>query len=260
MKKQFGGVVRENRQVACETFEMTVESELAQSPSLPGQFVHLEVPGGDLLLRRPVSLYRVDRQAGRFSLIIRRKGEGTARLCALEPGALLDLLGPLGRGFTLPKGARRIALAGGGIGVAPLLYCAQKWPDVTFDVFAGFRSSECAYGVERFEALGCRMHLATDDGSLGTRGLVTGLLAAHLREQACDGVMACGPLPMFRALGQVMDGHPDVPCLISLEERMGCGVGACRVCACKIREAGEERYLRVCRDGPVFPLDKVVLP
>lgn len=260
MKKQFEGVLRENRLVAGDTYEMTIACDLARWPSLPGQFVHIAVPGGDLPLRRPISLYGVDKAAGTFSLIVQRKGEGTARLCALAPGAKLDILGPLGRGFTLPAGAGRAAVVGGGIGAAPLLYCLRKWPGVAWDAFLGFRGADRAYGLDRFGALSSALHLASDDGTLGEKAFVTDLLAAHLRENPCDAVMACGPLPMFRALARVMEGFPDIPCFISLEERMGCGVGACRACACRVREAGEERYLRVCRDGPVFPLGKVALP
>jgi dihydroorotate dehydrogenase electron transfer subunit len=260
MNKQFIGVLRGRREVALDTYEMTVACELARWPSLPGQFVHVAAPGGGLLLRRPISLYAVDRDRGEFSLIVQRKGEGTARLCALAPGAELDILGPLGRGFTLPAGARRAAVVGGGIGAAPLFYCLQKWPGVAWEVFLGFRGADRAFGLDRFGALSAAVHLASDDGTLGERGFVTDLLAVHLRDNPCDAVMACGPLPMFRALARVMERFPDIPCHISLEERMGCGVGACRACACRIRESGEERYLRVCRDGPVFPLGKVVLP
>ncbi|NLG37363.1 MAG: dihydroorotate dehydrogenase electron transfer subunit [Clostridiales bacterium] len=258
MKKRFEGALTAVREVARDIFELTVESDLARTPSLPGQFVHVAVPGGDLLLRRPISLYDVDRTAGVFRLIVQQKGEGTARLCALAPGAKLDLLGPLGRGFTLPAGARRVALAGGGIGAAPLCYCLRKWPGVEFEMFVGFRGAQYAYGLHEFGARS-RLYAASDDGSLGQKGFVTELLAQRLEQQSFDAVLACGPLPMLRALARVMAAHPDIPCQISLEERMGCGVGACRVCACRIREAGEERYMRVCRDGPVFPIEKVVL-
>ena len=246
------------RPVAEQTYELTLSAPEIAGSAQPGQFVHLKAPGGeDLLMRRPISLYTADVGTGTVSFIIQRKGEGTARLCAVKPGDTVDALGPLGRGFHVPQDARRVAVVGGGIGVAPLRLVLERYREATFDSFVGFRNANCAYGLEVFTALSHSLYCASDDGSLGTRGFVTDLLAKEMDQQPYDLVLACGPKPMFQALARVMEGHPDIPCQVSLEERMGCGIGGCYVCSCKIREGNAWHYRRVCKDGPVFELREV---
>ncbi len=216
--------------------------------ALPGQFYMLRAwQGGEgPFLSRPISLHDADAGTRRFLFQI--KGAGTQRLAALEAGWPLTLTGPLGNGFALPDvlqtaGDRPVAVVGGGIGTAPLLYlcrrlhAAGKAPDF----FAGFRDEP--YGLDAFAPFAGRTALATDSGAAGHRGLVTDLL-----EPAAYGiVLACGPEPMLRAVAAKCKAA-GTPCLVSLEKRMACGLGACL--GCTIRTANGPRA--VCKDGPVF--------
>ena len=246
-----------NRPVARDTYEMELACPVIASQAQPGSFVHIKVPeNGALLMRRPISIHRIDREHGRITLIIQQKGEGTARIVQAAAGEQLDVLGPLGNSFPLPAGARRCALVGGGIGCAPLYTMAQAYPEVKFDSYLGFRSQAYVYAEEAF-ARATSLRLATDDGSAGFHGRVTELLEEALRAGGYDAVYACGPTPMFKALARVMEKYPQIPCYVSLEERMGCGIGGCAVCTCKILAEDGWHYRRVCKDGPVFGIREV---
>lgn len=224
--------------------------------AIPGQFAHIAVPGDrSHLLRRPISLYSV--HDGVLELGIAAKGEGTRRILAAKPGEEIDLLYPLGRGFA--KGAMtRIAFVGGGIGVAPLRYAMEKFADANCRAIFGFRNKDLLYAVQECEKTGAPVTVCTDDGSFGVHGLVTGPLEEMLRRGEVDGVMACGPTPMLRAV-QALALQYGVEAQLSLEEHMGCGIGACLTCNCKVKaKDGEFGYKRVCADGPVFPAKEVV--
>jgi dihydroorotate dehydrogenase electron transfer subunit len=245
--------------VAADTYEMVIETKNAKTEAVPGQFVHIQVPNRpDLLLRRPISINSVDTKTSTITLIIQAKKEGTRILCNLAPNTILDMIGPVGRGFFLRKEAARVALVGGGIGVAPLRYLIERYPKVEFHSFLGYRNKKYVYQAQIFNKLSS-MHMHTDDGSMGTKGFATDTLDVMLNNHKFDAVYACGPTPMFAALKKVMEKHPEVECYISLEERMGCGIGGCKVCVCKTNDDGIEDYKKVCQDGPVFDIRKVVL-
>ena len=224
--------------------------------AVPGQFAHIAVPGDRAhLLRRPISLYSV--HDGILELGIAAKGEGTRRILAAKPGEEIDLLYPLGRGFE-KGGLERIAFVGGGIGVAPQRFAKEAFADARCRAVFGFRSWDLLYAVEACERTGAPVTVCTDDGSAGVHGLVTGPLEEMLRRGEVDGVMACGPTPMLRAV-QALALQYGVPAQLSLEEHMGCGIGACLTCNCKVKaKDGEFGYKRVCADGPVFPAEEVV--
>ena len=214
-------------------YDFTVESREFASKAQPGQFAHLLVPGKTL--RRPISICDADPEEGTLRLVFQVRGEGTELLSQFEEGQVL---------------------VGGGIGVPPLLMAAKPFGK-NATVILGFRSRDAVILKEDFEKAGCRVILCTDDGSVGFRGLVTEPLRKILEEPK-DVVLACGPGPMLKGVAGEAEAR-GVPCQISLEERMGCGVGACLVCACKIKKAdGEEAYLHVCKDGPVFNAEEVV--
>ncbi|MDL2289746.1 dihydroorotate dehydrogenase electron transfer subunit, partial [Clostridia bacterium OttesenSCG-928-F22] len=166
----------------------------------------------------------------------------------------LDIMGPLGNSFLLPEGITKVALVGGGVGVAPLELLAKANPQVEFTAYLGFRDKSMAYHIEAFEELCSEVFVATEDGSLGHKGYVTELLASS--ENKAQLICACGPTAMLKSL---QNAAGDIPCLVSLEERMGCGVGACRACVCGMHTDGGTTYKRVCWDGPVFPLSEVAL-
>lgn len=235
------------------------------STARPGQFVHVRVPALDPgAMRRPISI--CDAGVGVLTLVFKIVGRGTEALATVRPGDKVDVLGPLGNGFPVSDpGARFYALVGGGYGVAPLYFLARELlrsgaPASRVAVFAGGRTAADVLLAEDFAALGVAVHPATEDGSLGIRGLVTAPLDAWLEAHAPDrvAICACGPAPMLRALDE-RASRTGREAWLSLDRRMACGVGACLGCVQKTRTpAGTETLSRVCVDGPVFPAGTVV--
>ncbi|OAT86735.1 dihydroorotate dehydrogenase electron transfer subunit [Desulfotomaculum copahuensis] len=263
--------VLENREVAAGIRLLWLDAPAVCRAAAPGQFVHVRCAENlDPLLRRPLSIHAVERGKGRMALLYQVAGRGTALLAARRPGDRLDVLGPLGHGFTIPAPGRRMALVGGGIGAAPLFFLCQELAerDVSGYILAGARSREqlivpslpAAGPPDEWLAPGRFVRrAATDDGSAGHHGPVTDLLAPLLAGREVDAVYACGPRGMLQAVCALLKRYR-VPGQVSLEERMGCGVGACLACAC--RTAGEDGrpsgYQRVCVEGPVFAADAVL--
>lgn len=221
----------------------------------PGQFVHIRIPNApQLLLRRPISVHMIlpDEQAIVLQYAV--VGEGTSALSNLQSGQNLFALGPIGRGFPI-ENKKNIWLFGGGIGIAPLFTAIQKMPDTNFTAFLGWRCKDAVYALDRWEDY-ATVHAYTDDGSFANAGFAIEGMMSQLNEQKPDAVFACGPTPMLRALGQSWPA--DIPCYVSLEERMACGIGACLVCNCAIKTETGIAHRRVCVDGPVFPLQEVI--
>ena len=228
-----------------DIYDVTVEAGLLAEAARPGQFAQIAVPGKTL--RRPISICEIGAAEHTLRFVFQVRGDGTAILAGFEPGEELDVLAPLGHGFELGDTSRRALFVGGGIGLPPLLAAAQAF-GANASVAAGFRSRDAVILRDDFEACGCHMMIATDDGSLGHHGLVTELLSSLV----FDEVFACGPLPMLRAVS-ALAAERGVPCQVSMEERMACGIGACLGCAVKLRGSdGTSHYGHVCKDGPVF--------
>lgn len=234
-------------EIAPGIFDFHLKNDVLSDIATPGQFAHVLVK--DKMLRRPISI--CDVRDGVMRLVFQVKGEGTQILSEAKPGDTLDILAPLGRGFTFEKG-KKIAFIGGGIGTPPMLYAAKQADKAV--AILGFRSKEQVILTDDFEAAGCEVLLTTDDGSAGIRGFVTDALHSVIGK--IDGICACGPHVMLKAVAAVAKKH-GIPCQVSLEERMGCGVGACLVCACKTNKDGKEGYSHVCKDGPVFRAEEV---
>ena len=175
------------------------------------------------------------------------RGDGTRILAESQVGDSWDILAPLGNGFSLGDTSRKVCFVGGGIGVPPLLEAAGRFGENAV-VITGFRNKDAVILQEDFRRTGCSLILTTDDGSAGEHGLVTQFLP-----EDCQEIFACGPTPMLKALKAEAEKR-GIPCQISLEERMACGVGACLGCACKLKANTESgwRYGHVCKDGPVF--------
>ena len=237
-----------NQQIAEGIFEWVVKNPQLSSIAQPGQFAHVAVPGKTL--RRPISICDADSETLR--LVFQVKGEGTEIMSQLKEGTMVDIIAPLGTGFTVEKG-KRYCFIGGGIGVPPMLYTAKATENPL--VITGFRNKDLVILQDDFVNCGAELVLTTDDGTAGIHGFVTDVLKEKINE--VDEICACGPMPMLRAIAQIAKDNGK-PCQVSLEERMGCGVGACLVCACKVRKAGEEEYLHVCKNGPVFNAEEVV--
>jgi dihydroorotate dehydrogenase electron transfer subunit len=221
--------------------------ELARSAAV-GQFVNIKC-GEGLLLRRPISICRVEDT--RLNVVFEVRGEGTGWLAQRTAGESLDVLGPLGHGFTYPQG--KVLVVGGGIGVPPMLNTAIQAPDGAIACL-GFRSADKAMLIDEFQSACQQVYLSSDDGSLGVHAYVAGIVDTALTEHPeIQAVLACGPKIMLKTVYAAAQAH-GVACQVSMEERMGCGIGACLVCACKDSVGA---YRHVCKDGPVFNAQEV---
>jgi len=257
------------RRFAGDVHRLDLEAPWIARRAEPGQFVHLRPAWGtDPLLPRPFSVHRL-RSASKeaaegFSILYRVCGRGTSRMTRLRPGDGVQVLGPLGRGFSVDPFAGRSFLLAGGMGAAPLLFLAQRglatgaFSRDRCELVYGARTGAELAALEAFEALGITVSTATDDGSRGFHGTATALLDRRM-EQA-EGpfrVFAVGPEAMYRALQDRLPAG-GVRCEISVERRMACGLGVCRSCVLRVRGAGGEVAFRdACRTGPVFPLEAV---
>ena len=232
----------------------------------PGQFVHIQVNRVlEPLLRRPISIHNIDRDKGTLKLLYQVVGKGTEILSKAVIDQSLSVLGPLGKGFTLPDSGQKVIVVGGGIGIAPLLFLLKELTarSISVEVYLGARSKEFLLALQEINSLGFSPKVATEDGSMGYHGKITALMEKDFSDnnnsvgQAM--VYACGPKPMLKSLAKLLL-IKDFPFEVSLEEHMGCGVGACLSCACKIKASNEEGYLyrHVCVDGPVFDGKEVV--
>ena len=242
-----------NRALTKTHFELCLDAPAIANAAVPGQFVHVAC-GHSHLLRRPISI--CETKDGFLRLVFEVRGEGTEWLSRRKAGDVLDILGPLGKG-TFPlfeNDPRPVLLVGGGVGVPPLLSVARARPA---HVVLGYRNEAAMILYRDFLASSDTVMIATDDGSVGTHGTVAEPVRRLLEQNDYAGVLACGPKPMLRAVCDLAK-EKDVPCYVSMEERMGCGVGACLVCVCKTKHEDGEHNSRVCMDGPVFPAEKVV--
>ena len=231
-------LVASNEEIAVGIFLLKLEGEYSAAP---GQFYMVRAWDRDPLLSRPLSVFDLDEDGISFLYGIR--GRGTEILGRLSPGATVWLTGPLGNGW--PKHDGRIALVGGGLGIAPLYYAAKIMQNA--DVYLGF--ADAPYLIDEFARVAARVLVSSETGAGGTEGVVTDIF----RSDGYDACYACGPLPMLAALDRICR-RSGVALYVSLEARMACGVGACLGCAVRTVHG----YARVCRDGPVFPASEVI--
>ena len=239
-------------EIAKGIYDLWVEYPEA-AKAKPGQFVSIRC--GAHLLRRPISICEIDGENGRLRLVFEVRGEGTKELAECEAGDSIDILAPLGNGFNLGNNARRAVFVGGGIGVPPLLEAARHFGK-NADAILGFRSAGAMILKSDFEKYCGSVAIATEDGSAGEKGFVTPAFCRRL-DSPCDVVFACGPRAMLRMVAQEAIKR-SIPCFVSMEEHMACGVGACLSCACKGIYEGKEQYLHVCKHGPVFDAKRIV--
>ncbi len=252
MKKVYSCELVGKNELADGIFDFRIKnSEIARMTKC-GQFLHINC-GGDTLLRRPISICDTDDECVRF--IFEVKGKGTGELSKAKIGDMIDVLGPLGNGFMIDN-AEKAVIIGGGIGVFPLFKLAKNLKNPT--VFLGFRSKDRVVMEDEFKAAAPDTTVCTDDGSYGYAGFAVELLKKYLAENECGIIYSCGPMPMLRAVKQIAE-TTGVKCQVSLEQRMGCGIGACLVCSCETKLEGSEKYAKVCKDGPVFWANEVTL-
>lgn len=235
-------------------FDITVSTKNMAKKALPGQFVHIKC-GEENFLRRPISICDTEDDFLRF--VFEVKGKGTLYLSKCQVGDELDILGPLGNGFDLSKSEDGISVfVGGGIGVFPLFKCEKLNPEKSVTIL-GFRNKDAVVMEDEFKSYCKDFYLTTDDGSYGKKGFVTDALKEVIEKEKVGCIYACGPMPMLKNVAK-MAKENNIKCEISLEERMGCGIGSCLVCACRIKSGDGEKYLHVCKDGPVFDGEKVI--
>lgn len=271
--------VVENRPLTGGHFLLSLHAPRQAQAARPGQFAMLHMLGrSDVLLRRPMSIYDVKTAAGMgnregrksfkiMEFLYKVVGRGTRVMSELKVGDRIGLLGPLGHGFfeeeyiDRARQADEVLLVAGGIGIAALLMPARRVAEngLRGRLFFGARSRADLVGIKDFRPLVKAVTLATEDGTRGCRGFVTQPLATYLERNFRKKylLMACGPMPMLRAVVNLANRHGH-PCLVSMENRMGCGLGVCLGCSIRVHGEGHEAYQRVCTEGPVFWADKIV--
>ncbi len=241
-------IIKSKRNLAKNIYDLTILCPEIAQQALAGQFVHVKANG--FSLRRPISICRIGHEKDCIRIVFEVRGEGTQKLSELRAGDAIDLIGPLGKGFTLLGKNHRAVVIGGGIGTPPMLELAAYYGNNAAAVI-GFRSADAVILADDFKKTGATTVVCTDDGTCGVHGFVTTALNELIDRQQPEIIYACGPHPMLRGVADIAHQR-QTRCEVSLEERMGCGVGACLVCACKVVKGSKEYYAHVCKDGPVF--------
>lgn len=234
--------------------KMIIKANQIASEANPGQFLEIRVVDNiEPLLRRPISIYNANKQNGEIEFIFQIKGKGTEILSQRSEGELLDVIGPLGNGTFKFEEYKNIVIIGGGIGIFPLheLSKRAKENNVNTKIYVGFRNKEFVLLEEELKQVCNELILCTDDGSYGKKGFAINFLKEDIEKEPIDCIYACGPLPMLKAVQQYAI-EKNIPCQISLEERMACGLGVCLGCAVKTSNKETTEYKHVCKDGPVF--------
>lgn len=247
-------IITRKSAIAKEIYSFEISCPEIAQIAVPGQFVHIRV--GSFTLRRPISICGINKDKGTLRLVFEIRGEGTAEITKLNEGDLIDMLAPLGHGFTVDPAFKKVVLIGGGIGTPPMLPLAQAYGEKAVAI-SGFRNSAAVILQENFNASGAETILCTDDGSAGIHGFVTQPFAELAEQGSIDAVYACGPMPMLKGIAAICK-EKNIYCEISLEERMACGIGACLGCACRTVRNDEEYFAHVCKDGPVFKAEEVL--
>jgi dihydroorotate dehydrogenase electron transfer subunit len=256
-----------NRPLGESYRHMGIKAGTAFDTAVPGQFVMVKVDDGFApLLRRPFSIHRlIDAGNGieGIELLYKTVGPTTLKMGGLSSGDTISVLGPLGRGFAVPSGSMPVALAGGGIGIAPLVFLASHLvkngigPE-RVKVFLGGRSAKDLLCVDEFKKMGLQVCTTTDDGSAGEKGLVTRPLERSVKAREVEMVYACGPMGMLKGVFAIAEKY-QVACQVSIETIMACGMGACMGCAVKSGHSLDEKCRHACLDGPVFDAGQIIL-
>ena len=244
-------------------YKFSVEAKEIVDIAKPGNFVEIKVNENlDPFLRRPISIYNLDKENGILEFIFQVRGNGTNILAKKEEGDLIDIIGPLGSGTFKFEDKKNIAIIGGGIGIFPLYELAKqaKKAGVNIHTYLGFRNKDLVTLEKEFEEVSSKLTITTDDGSYKEKGYAINVLKEDCKNEKPDIIFACGPLPMLKAVQEFANSE-GILCEMSLEERMGCGIGACVGCNVRIvtENPEEVKYNYVCKDGPVFDSKKVII-
>jgi dihydroorotate dehydrogenase electron transfer subunit len=248
-----------NKEIAPSYYKIGFECDSEYAGALPGQFIMLRLSGKNTpLLPRPFSIHRLVHEKGRtigIEILYKVVGEFTKNLSRCRTGDSANILGPLGKGFVVSDHYHCIFIVAGGIGVAPMLFLTsflqQKGIDLSkCTVFLGGKSKSDILCRDDFIRLGAKIQIATEDGGTGAKGLVTHLLENTLKASKPDIIFTCGPWAMLKSVAHITERY-DVPCQVSIETIMACGMGVCLGCAVESRETSD-RYMHTCTDGPIF--------
>jgi dihydroorotate dehydrogenase electron transfer subunit len=263
MVKQQKSQILSNRQIHDNYYQLQLKCNNGFEKAIPGQFVMLRLSENYYpLLRRPFSIHDVSQnEAGDYcvELLLKVIGKGTLALSQYLPGQWIDILGPIGNGFCFNDSVKNALLVSGGIGVAPMRFLAKCLLDngTSCHVISGGRTDNDVLCTDIFHALGIDVSIYTDDGSAGTKGLVTDDLEMLIQKQIPDIVYSCGPQLMLSKVSEIAEKN-NVACQVSLESHMACGMGACLGCAVQSKDL-HKTYYHVCADGPVFLANRVHL-
>lgn len=245
-----------------KVFKLTLSSSLICNNAKPGNFVHIRVSQSDSpLLRRAFSIHKLKKDDNNFEILFKVIGSGTEILSKVLPGESLDVLGPIGNSFTLPKKQQEVMLVAGGMGIAPLWfllnYLVRGMDEKKLTFFLGCKSKEELLYVENLKNMGINLVIATDDGSIGKKGLITEVFLKEMKKRGSShkklAIYSCGPQMMLRSMSDIAEKF-ELSCQFSLETHMACGMGACWGCVVKLKDG---TYKRVCVDGPVFDAREV---
>ncbi len=253
--KSFAKLIKKE-QLKSDIFKYSVEAPDIVKDAKQGQFIEIRVSDNvEPFLRRPISIHNINKENGILEFIFQVKGKGTKILSEKVEGDFIDLIGPLGHGTFEYNNFQNIAIIGGGIGVFPLYELAKnaKNDGKNVNIYLGFRNKDFVVLEDDFKELANKLVLTTDDGSYSEKGFAIDFLKKDVEDGKINCIFACGPLPMLKAVRNYAI-EKNIPCQISLEEKMGCGLGVCLGCAVKTAESSSEKpeYVHVCKAGPVF--------
>lgn len=256
-KLKMKSTVIEQKMIADGICSMWLDAKEIAVQAKPGQFISVYSNDKSRVLPRPISICEIDREKGTLRIVYRVVGKGTEEFSKAEAGDSFEILGPLGNGFPIEEAkGKKVLMIGGGIGVPPMLQTAKEIEGEAI-IVSGYRNQDL-FLKEELESAGT-LFIATEDGSVGTKGNVVDAIRENQIE--ADMIFACGPKPMLRALKNYAL-EKGIPCWISMEEKMACGVGACLACVCQSKDVDSHSHVhnkRICKDGPVFLSTEVEL-
>jgi dihydroorotate dehydrogenase electron transfer subunit len=257
MSKILNEEIIENTKLTDDLYRMAIKSKFIAENAEPGSFVNVECSTGiNTILRRPISICDIDDKKKVFTIVYRLVGTGTGFLAKKVKGDTVNFVGPLGNGFPV-KNTGNVLIIGGGIGIFPLYNLIKNFT-VEVDVLLGFKNKKEVVMKKEFEKYSKNLTIYTDDGSYGKKGFVTDNLSEILDKKSYINIYTCGPEPMLEKVKAYGESR-GIRTYLSLEQRMGCGIGACLVCSVKLKDGNDFKYGRVCKDGPVFDSREVVL-
>ena len=244
--------VKKISKVKNDIFLLSFDSVYISKKAYPGQFIHIKII--KTILRRPFSIHCVKGKT--VFVLFRIRGRGTKILAEYKTGDKLNMIGPLGKGFSLNIKSSRNILLGGGLGVAPLVFLADRLKELKPIIILGAKNKDEVICVDKFKRRGSKVYLVTEDGSIGKKGTAVDILKSFFNKfNKSDKInlYACGPEGMFKGIRKAIGNNKNVNCQVSFEQFMGCGIGVC--CGCTIET--KNGYKKVCKDGPVFDINDI---